>query len=87
MMLGALSEFAAFMVRPVKRYTPKMSRFAVIYTCTDFTFSSEKAKKDFGFVPKYSEEEAVERTIQFYRLMSGKEPLLNPPLPGEGRVG
>ena len=65
-MLGALSELAAIIVRPVKRYTPKMSRFAVIYTTTDFTFSSEKARKDFGWIPKFSEKEAVDRTIKYY---------------------
>ena len=67
MMLGILSETLAILVRPIKRYTPKMSRFAVTYTCTDFTFNSEKARKDFGFVPKYSEEEAFERTVRFYK--------------------
>jgi nucleoside-diphosphate-sugar epimerase len=68
MMLGILSEGLAIVARPVKKYTPKMSRFAVTYTCTDFTFGSEKARKDFGFVPKYGEKEAVERTTQYYRL-------------------
>lgn len=67
MVLGILSEATAILVRPFKRYTPKMSRFAVIYTCTDFTFTSEKARKDFGFVPKYSEEEAFEKTVAYYR--------------------
>jgi nucleoside-diphosphate-sugar epimerase len=67
MMLGILSETLAILARPFKRYTPKMSRFAVTYTCTDFTFSSEKARKDFGFVPKYSSEEAFERTVRFYK--------------------
>ncbi|MCX6245110.1 MAG: NAD-dependent epimerase/dehydratase family protein [Bacteroidetes bacterium] len=67
MMVGFFSEMIAVAARPVKRYTPKMSRFAVIYTCTDFTFSSEKAKRDFGFVPKYSAEEAFERTVSFYK--------------------
>jgi len=67
MMLGMLSETLAVLVRPIKRVTPKMSRFAVTYTCTDFIFSSEKARKDFGFVPKYSAEEAFERTVRFYK--------------------
>jgi nucleoside-diphosphate-sugar epimerase len=62
-----MSELVAFMVRPVKRYTPKMSRFAVIYTCTDFTFSSQKAEKDFGFSPKYNAKEAIGKTILYYR--------------------
>jgi nucleoside-diphosphate-sugar epimerase len=58
----------AILARPLKNYTPKFSRFAVIYTCTDFTFSSAKAKKDFGFVPKYSMENAILRTIKHYRI-------------------
>jgi len=39
----------------------------VVYTCTNFTFSSDKAKADFGYVPKYPEEMAVQRTIDFYK--------------------
>jgi nucleoside-diphosphate-sugar epimerase len=65
--LGAISEYIAFAVRPIKYYTPKFSRFAVTYTCTDFTFSAEKAKKDFDFFPKYSKEEALERTVTYFR--------------------
>lgn len=65
--LGAVSEYIAFLVRPVKYYNPKFSRFAVMYTATDFTFSAEKAKKDFGFVPKYSKEESMERTTAFFK--------------------
>jgi hypothetical protein len=53
-------------MRPVKYYHPKFSRFAVTYTCTDYTFTSEKAKEDFGFLPKYSHEEAFERTVAFF---------------------
>jgi nucleoside-diphosphate-sugar epimerase len=66
MSLGAISEGIAFLIRPFKYYTPKMSRFAVTYTCTDFTFSSEKAKRDLGFIPKYTDEEAFENTVAFY---------------------
>jgi len=65
--LGAISEFFAFIIRPIKHYNPKLSRFAVEYTCTDFTFESDKAKNDFGFIPKYSKEEAFERTVSYYR--------------------
>lgn len=65
--MGSISEAIAWMVRPIKNYQPNFSRFAVVYTCTDITYSSEKARKDFGFEPKYSEEEAVERTAAFYR--------------------
>ena len=65
--LGALSEFIALLIRPVKHYNPQLSRFAVLYTCTDFTFASEKAFNHFNFIPKYSQEEAFNRTVQFFR--------------------
>lgn len=44
-----------------------MSRFAVTYTCTDYTFKAEKASEDFGFAPKYSKQEAFERTVEYFR--------------------
>jgi nucleoside-diphosphate-sugar epimerase len=65
--IATFSELLALIARPVKKYNPRFSRFAVIYTCTDFTFTSENAKKDFGFIPKYNEEESLERTIAFFR--------------------
>jgi nucleoside-diphosphate-sugar epimerase len=65
--MGAVSEFIALLLRPFKRYNPGLSRFAVKYTCTDFTFNSKKAEEDFGFKPKYSEEEAIEITAAFYK--------------------
>ncbi|MFC2106769.1 NAD-dependent epimerase/dehydratase family protein [Bacteroidota bacterium] len=65
--MGAISEFVAILARPIKKYNPKFSRFAVTYTCNDFTFSSKKATNDFGFKPKYSQEEAFKRTIDFYK--------------------
>jgi sterol-4alpha-carboxylate 3-dehydrogenase (decarboxylating) len=64
--IGSLVEFIAFLLRPFHRFNPKVSRFAVTYTCTDFTFSSEQARKDFHFLPKYSHQEALERTITYY---------------------
>jgi sterol-4alpha-carboxylate 3-dehydrogenase (decarboxylating) len=66
--MGSISEFLAWLIRPVKFYHPKFSRFAVTYTCTTYTFTSEKAEKDFGFKPKYSHEEALQRTIDYYKL-------------------
>lgn len=65
--LGIVSEFIALLMRPLKYYNPKLSRFAVMYTTTDFIFGAEKARKHFGFVPKYSHEEALERTVQFFK--------------------
>lgn len=69
-MLGCLSESIAFLLRPIKKYNPKMSRFAVNYICTDYTFTAEKAKRDFGFIPKYDKQEAFRRTMEFFRISS-----------------
>jgi len=65
-LLGTVSEYLAVLIRPIKYYNPRLSRFAVMYTCTDFTFTSEKANRDFGFTPKYSKEEAFANTVRFF---------------------
>jgi nucleoside-diphosphate-sugar epimerase len=69
-LFGAVSEYVAILLRTFKHYTPKMSRFAVLYTCTDFTFTSEKARRDFSFVPRYTQSEAFERTVHYFRKKS-----------------
>jgi nucleoside-diphosphate-sugar epimerase len=66
-LLGCMTELAAFLLRPFVRITPKLSRFAVKYTCTDFTFSGERARREIGYLPRYSEAEALERTAAFFR--------------------
>lgn len=65
--IGTISEGIALLMRPIKKYNPKFSRFAVTYTCTDFTFSAKKANNDFGFKPKYNLKESLKNTIQYYR--------------------
>ena len=65
--IGSISEFVAYLVRPLKKYNPKMSRFAVTYTCTSYTFNSDKARNEFSFIPKYSTAEAYERTIEYFK--------------------
>jgi nucleoside-diphosphate-sugar epimerase len=65
--MGAMSEWTAILVRPIKKYNPNFSRFAVTYTCTDFTFSAQKAERDFSFKPKYTASEAFAKTVAFYK--------------------
>jgi nucleoside-diphosphate-sugar epimerase len=65
--MGALSEWTAIAMRPIKKYNPNFSRFAVSYTCTDFTFSSAKAERDFGYRAKYDHKQALDLTIEFYK--------------------
>ncbi|MBL0310260.1 MAG: NAD-dependent epimerase/dehydratase family protein [Bacteroidetes bacterium] len=66
-LLGSISEYVALLVRPIKYYNPKLSRFAVMYISTEFTFTSAKANRDFGFQPKYSVQQALENTTLFFR--------------------
>ena len=70
--MGSMSEFFAFLIRPFKKYVPKFSRFAVIYTCTEYTFNYNKARNDFGFKPKYSQQEALERTTLYYKKLKNE---------------
>ncbi len=65
--IGSLSEGIARILRPIKKYNPNFSRFAVTYTCTDYIFASKKAEQDIGFYPRYSREEALKSTIAYYR--------------------
>lgn len=66
--IGSISEFIAVLWRPIKHYNPKFSRFAVIYTCHDFTFSSKKALADFNFRPKYDFKTSLTNTIAYYSI-------------------
>lgn len=68
-LLGSIAEGVAFLLRPIKHYNPKFSRFAVTYTCTDYTFSYNRAAGDFNYKPKYSENDALQRTIDFYKKL------------------
>ena len=77
--LGSMAEYAAMLIRPFKYFVPKLSRFAVMYTTTSFTFTADKAKRDFGYYPKYSHEEAMENTARFFRRRT-----LLPPSPLKG---
>lgn len=61
--MGMINEGIAWLLKPIHPYTPKFSRFAVTYTCGDFTFDTDKAKRELGFSPKYGHEEAVARTV------------------------
>jgi nucleoside-diphosphate-sugar epimerase len=65
--LGALLEGVAWAVRPVTRFTPVITRFAVDFVCLDFTIRTDRASRELGYVPRYSPRAAQERTIAHYR--------------------
>lgn len=60
----------AFLTRGIDSINPTLSRFALSYLDNDFTLVGDKARRDFGFVPKYSPEEAKERTAEWIRRMN-----------------
>jgi nucleoside-diphosphate-sugar epimerase len=68
-MLGvaAANTWAAALVRPVYRFTPVVTRFAVDFVCLDFTFSDAKARRELGYEPIYGEQEAFDRTVAWFR--------------------
>lgn len=65
--LGCLAEAGAWLIRPFKKINPNVSRFAVSYTCNDFTFSGDRARRDFEYEPKYDHEEAFKTTTGWFK--------------------
>ncbi|XP_051636249.1 3 beta-hydroxysteroid dehydrogenase/Delta 5--_4-isomerase type 1 isoform X3 [Manacus candei] len=57
-----LLEIVSFLLRPFVRYIPSTNRHLVTLLNTPFTFSYRKAQKDFGYVPRYTWEEAKQCT-------------------------
>lgn len=64
---GALMEGLARAVRPVHRFAPTVTRFAVDFVCLDYTFVSTRAEQILGYAPRYSREQAHERTVSWFR--------------------
>lgn len=52
-----------------EKIAPKsnFNRFAVIQTCVDHTFVSDKAERDFGYKPIVSKEDAFVRTVEWFK--------------------
>lgn len=61
--VAALTERLAFL----PRFHPTMTRSSVRFVCHDHTFDGSKAGRDLGYTPKYPPEEALERTITWWR--------------------
>jgi nucleoside-diphosphate-sugar epimerase len=52
---------------PVKS---NFNRFAIVQTCVDHTFVSDRAEADFGYTPIISKEEAFNRTVAWFKRNS-----------------
>ncbi|XP_047456115.1 hydroxy-delta-5-steroid dehydrogenase, 3 beta- and steroid delta-isomerase 1 isoform X2 [Mugil cephalus] len=60
-----LLETLCLMLRPFVRIVPPLNRQLLTMLNTPFSFSSEKAQRDLGYVPRYSWEEAKRRTVEW----------------------
>lgn len=78
--LGAAFELAARLARPLFRWRPLLTRSSVRVVCKDLSFGSGKAARELGYAPIYSEAEALERTVAWFREHGPVDP---PMLPGE----
>ncbi|XP_040005295.1 hydroxy-delta-5-steroid dehydrogenase, 3 beta- and steroid delta-isomerase 1 [Xiphias gladius] len=58
-------EILCRMLQPFIRIVPPLNRQLVTLLNTQFTFSYQKAKKELGYNPRYSWEEARKRTIEW----------------------
>jgi sterol-4alpha-carboxylate 3-dehydrogenase (decarboxylating) len=65
--VAAAVEGATRLARPIVRLTPTVTRFAVDFLCLDFSFRSDKAARDLGYRPIFTEQEAMERTVAWFR--------------------
>ena len=64
---------AYFLAWFAEKFAPKsnFNRFAVIQTCVDHTFVSDKAERDFNYKPIVTKEEAFEKTVKWFKEESG----------------
>ncbi len=65
--LGAAAEGAAFVCRPFARFAPTLTRSSVRFVCHEHTFVGARAARDLGYAPVYSEAEALDRTVAWFR--------------------
>ncbi len=64
--LGAVFELVAFVIRPLWRFAPKLTRFSIRFVTVDFTVSDARARRELGYAPRVSDEEAMRETCAFY---------------------
>lgn len=65
--LGCVCEGVSWLCRPFTRMKPVISRTSVNMVCKDLTFNGGKARRELGYRPIYTEEEAIDRTIQYFK--------------------
>ncbi|XP_052004801.1 3 beta-hydroxysteroid dehydrogenase/Delta 5--_4-isomerase-like [Xyrauchen texanus] len=64
-LLSFLMELVHVVLRPFLRFTPPLNRQLLTMLNTPFSFSYQKAHRDFGYTPRYNWEEARRRTTDW----------------------
>ncbi|EGF81861.1 hypothetical protein BATDEDRAFT_19024 [Batrachochytrium dendrobatidis JAM81] len=67
MLLGSLSDLAAWILKPIKTIRPTFTRFRVEVITANRYFDISKAKKRLGYVPIYSMHEAIKITANYWK--------------------
>ncbi|MCG8589265.1 MAG: NAD-dependent epimerase/dehydratase family protein [Proteobacteria bacterium] len=65
--VAAAVEAFARAARPFTAWRPTLTRSSVRIVCQDLSFRGDKARRDLGYAPRYSEAEAVDRTVEHFR--------------------
>ncbi|XP_076975846.1 3 beta-hydroxysteroid dehydrogenase/Delta 5--_4-isomerase-like [Tamandua tetradactyla] len=63
--IAFLLEIVSFLISPIYKYQPSVTRHLVTLSNSVFTFSYKKAQQDLGYEPLFSWEEAKQKTIQW----------------------
>jgi sterol-4alpha-carboxylate 3-dehydrogenase (decarboxylating) len=72
--LGGLIEGISWIAGPFIRLKPVISRTSVNMVCKDLTFTGEKARRDLGYRPLYGEDEAIARTVEYFKTHGPCQP-------------
>ena len=73
--IGAVFEGLAWIVRPVWRFAPSLTRFSIRFVALDFTVRRDKAERELGYRPLVDDGEAMRRTCEYYTQMThSREP-------------
>ena len=65
--VAAALEAISALCRPFFAFTPTLTRSSLRFVCHDHSFVGDKARRDLGYEPVYSEAESIQRTIEYFR--------------------
>jgi nucleoside-diphosphate-sugar epimerase len=65
--IAGMIEWASKITRPLFGFQPTINRTSVAMVSRNLTFSGERARAELGYRPRYTEEEAIARTIEYFK--------------------